>query len=105
VRTRESAVASIEDVPASGPGAGNATQTAIVLSTADDDRGVGVAGTAVELGNAEVVVQFLPAGGSCDRVYVGSTINAAIVTEENCFDRGAVERRIVDDDVLVRVSR
>ena len=78
-------------------------ERAVVLRAADDRAGVRVPGRAVELRDAEVVVERRVSrpGGVAD---VGGLVDTAVVAEEHRAVPRIVVARILDDDVVIDVD-
>src|SRR5437667_12422636 len=103
VRGRKTAIAPVPCGPAFGAAGSSVAQVAIVLRAADDHAGSGIARAAIELGDAQVVVQFLPTAGQADVINVVGAVNSAVIAEVDGFNRRAIKGCALNDDMMICV--
>src|SRR5215470_8138869 len=86
-----------------GPVCHESLSCTIVLRAADNHTGT-ITGPAVELCDAQGVVQLLPAAGRCNSGDISSFVDPAVIADKDCFSCSPVAW-IFDDDMLVWMRR
>src|SRR5205085_726849 len=104
VRGGEASVAAEHRCPALLSATSGVADGPVVLRASNDDAGVGIAARSVKLGDAKIVVEIGPTAAAAGGVDVVGAPEATVVTEINRADRGPIEHRVGDHDVLVGVN-